>query len=125
MGRGHVLLAAARRLVIISAAVVGATVLVSALFALVGGSSLQRSIAVGFYVAGALLLAGCFVIGVRGPMRGVSKSGDTVSLLGARRVRRATDDERSEAARTSILLFCLGLLLVVLGTVVDPARTVI
>jgi hypothetical protein len=42
--------------------------------------------------------------------------------MGARRVRRANADERSEAARTSILLFALGLSLVVLGALLDPVH---
>ena len=61
-------------------------------------------------------------MGVRGPLRGASRDGETVPLLGARRVRRATADERSEAARTSILLFFLGLSQIVLGGLFDPAH---
>ena len=67
-----------------------------------------------------MLLAGCFVFGVRGPLRGVSESGETVPVLGARRLRRASDDERSEASRTAILLFVLGLSLVFVGSLFDP-----
>ena len=37
-------------------------------------------------------------------------------------MRRATADERTEASRTAILLFALGLVLVVLGSVIDPAH---
>jgi len=118
-----VLREAARRIAVLSGVVVGVTVLASALLGLASGGSIQRAIAVGFYVAGAVLLAGCFVTGVRGPLRGVSKSGDTASALGARRVRRATPDERTEMTRTSILLFFLGMFQIVLGGLFDPTRS--
>lgn len=76
----------------------------------------------GFYVAGVVLLVGCFVFGVRGPLRGVSSSGETVPVLGARRIRRATTDERSESTRTAILLFFLGLSQIALGGLLDPTH---
>jgi hypothetical protein len=46
-------------------------------------------------------------------------------MFGARRFRRATTDERTEASRTAILLFLLGLTLVVLGSLIDPAHSAI
>jgi hypothetical protein len=117
-----VLLAGVRRIATIYAAILGATVGLSVLFGLAAGASVLRSIAVGLYLAGAALLVGCFVIGARGPLRGVSRTGEVVPVAGARRVRRASGDERSEAARSSILLFVLGLGLVILGAVIDPAH---
>lgn len=114
-------LAAARRLALIYAAVLLGTGVVSLTIGLLVDSIL-RSLAVGYYLAGAALLVGCFLVGVRGPLRGVSDSGDTVPVTGARRLRRATPDERSEAARTAILLFVLGLSLVVIGSLFDPGR---
>ncbi|MGZ4339834.1 MAG: hypothetical protein ACXVQ3_07240 [Gaiellaceae bacterium] len=119
---GAVLLHAARRLALIYGAVLGATVVLSTLLGVAAGASLERSIAVGLYVSGALLLVGCFVVGARGPLRGAGHSGETVPLLGARRVRRATSDERNEASRTAVLLFVLGLTLIVLGSLLDPAH---
>jgi hypothetical protein len=116
------LVAGVRRIATIYLAILGVTVVLSALFGVAAGASILRSIAVGLYIAGAVLRVGCFVTGARGPLRGVSRSGDTVSVVGARRVRRATGDERSEAARTSILLFVLGLALIVLGALLDPAH---
>ena len=83
-------------------------------------SSLARSVSVGFYVAGVALLVGCFVVGARGPLRGVNRTGETVPLFGARRVRRATGDERSDATQIAILLFALGLALVVVAALIDP-----
>jgi hypothetical protein len=117
-----VLLAGARRIATTYGAIVGVVVVVSALFALATGSGVLRAIALGLYVAGAVMLLGCFIMGVRGPLRGESREGEVVPLIGARRVRRATGDERSESARTSVLLFFLGIGLVVLGSLIDPAH---
>lgn len=116
------LVAGVRRIATVYLAILGVTVAVSALIGLAAGDNILRSIAVGLYLAGAALLVGCFVTGARGPLRGVSRSGDVTSVMGASRVRRATGDERSEAARTSILLFVLGLALIVLGALIDPAH---
>ena len=111
-----------RRILVIYVAILGGTVVLSALFGLAAGAGVLRSVAIGLYIAGIALLVGCFVVGARGPLRGVNREGDTVPIAGARGVRRATDDERSEASRTAILLFVLGLSLVVLGSLVDPAH---
>jgi len=117
-----VLVQAFRRLALIFAAVLGTTVVLSLLLGVVAGASLGRSVAIGLYVAGAVALLGCFVMGARGPLRGTGASGETTPLLGARKVRRATRDERTEASRTAVLLFALGLTLIVLGSVIDPAH---
>jgi hypothetical protein len=117
-----VLVQAARRLGLIFGAVLGSTVVVSLLVGLAAGKSLGRSVAIGLYVAGAVALLGCFVMGARGPLRGTGSAGESAPLLAAKRVRRATSDERSEASRTAVLLFALGLVLVVIGSVIDPAH---
>jgi hypothetical protein len=117
-----VLVQAARRLSLIFSAVLGSTVVLSLLLGLAAGKSLSRSVAIGLYVAGAVALLGCFVMGARGPLRGTGSAGESAPLLGAKRVRRATSDERTEASRTAILLFALGLVLVVIGSVIDPAH---
>jgi hypothetical protein len=111
-----------RRLALIFAGGLAGTAVVSALLGLAAGSSVQRAVAIGFYVDGIVLLSGCFVFGVRGPLRGVSREGDTVSIMGARSIRRASPDERSEATRTAIILFVLGLAIVAIGSLIDPAH---
>jgi hypothetical protein len=120
---GGVLRRGVRRIAVIYLALVGGTAAVSALFGLLAGGDVRRAIAIGLYLAGIALLVGCFVVGARGPLRGVSRGGETVPLVGARGVRRATSDERSEASRTAILLFFLGLSVVVLAAVLDPAHS--
>jgi len=114
--------AAARRIAIISVALLGGTVVISALIGLAAGAGLERSISVGLYVLGALLLLGCFLFGVRGPLRGVSATGETVPVVGARGVRKASGDERTEATRVALLLFVLGLAVVFLASLIDPAH---
>lgn len=113
---------AARRILLIYGVVLGGTVALALLFGLAAGIDLARAVAVGLYLAGAAFLVGCFVVGARGPLRGVSREGDTVPLVGAHGVRRATGDERLDATKTAILLFVLGLSLVVIGSLFDPAH---
>ena len=103
-------------------AIVGVTVVASLVIGIFAGSSIARSVSVGLYVAGAALLVGCFVVGARGPLRGVNRTGETVGVVGAHRVRRATGDERAASAQTAILLFSLGLVLVIVAAVIDPAH---
>jgi hypothetical protein len=117
-----VLLQAARRIALIFATLTGATVALSVVIGLAAGSSLARSVSVGLYLAGAALLVGCFVVGARGPLRGVNRTGQTVPVIGARRFRRATGDERSDSAQMAILLFTLGLVVVVVAALIDPAH---
>jgi hypothetical protein len=116
------LLAGFRRLATIGAALLAATVALSVLLGLAAGADLLRAIAVGLYVLGALLLAGCFVFGVRGPLRGVSETGETAPIIGARGYRRATPDERSESTRIAVLLFVLGIVVILIGSAIDPAH---
>jgi hypothetical protein len=114
------LLAGFRRLAIAAGALLAATVVVSLLLGLAMGSSAGRSVSVGLYILGALLLVGCFVFGVRGPLRGVSSTGETTSFVGARRLRAATPEERTESTRLALLLFVLGIAIVIIGSVIDP-----
>jgi hypothetical protein len=117
-----VLLAGIRRLATIAGAVLAVDVVVSLLLGLAAGAGAQRSISVGLYVLGILLLVGCFVFGVRGPLRGVGSSGETAPVLGARRIRTATAEERTESSRTAIALFLVGIVVVVLASVIDPTH---
>lgn len=111
-----------RRLAIVFAAIVGVTVIVAALLGLAAGASVLRAIAIGLYIDGIALLGLCFVVGARGPLRGVSREGETVPLMGASGVRRASGDERSEATRTALALFVFGVVIVILGSLIDPGH---
>jgi len=117
------ILAGIRRIAIAYVLLFGATVGVAALLGIAAGGSVGRAIAVGLYVLGAMLLVGCFVFGVRGPLRGVSSSGDKAPLITSSKVRIASRDERSEATRTAILLFVIGLSFIFLGSLFDPSHS--
>jgi hypothetical protein len=117
------LFAAARRIAVICGPVVAITVAISAALGVAAGAGIERSVSVGLYVLGALLLVGCFLFGVRGPLRGVSETGEATALIGARRTRRASNDERSEATQTALLLFVFGILVIVAGSLIDPVHS--
>jgi hypothetical protein len=118
---------ALRRIAVLVVVVVSLTAVVSLVIGALAGANLLRSIAVGFYVAGAGVLIVSFVIGVRGPLRPEWEQGQdghipaTRGLL-PRSVRRATPDERSESKRNSVGLFLFGLALVLIGAGFDPTR---
>ena len=125
---------ALRRIAVILAALVGGTAAISVAIGALAGDSLLRSLAVGFYVAGAGVLLGSLALGFRGPVRAErsfdedrpvftpSPLGGGLRVLGRRSIRKTSPEERSESRRSSLGLFALGLLLVLLGTGFDPTR---
>jgi hypothetical protein len=126
---------ALRRIAVIAAIVVGVTAVASLVIGALAGAGLLRSLAVGFYAAGAGILIVSFVIGVRGPLRPEweeSQEGErAISVAGTmsptrgffpRSVRRATPEERSDSKRNSFGLFLFGIALVFIGAGFDPTR---
>jgi hypothetical protein len=119
---------------------VGIFVLTCAVSLVVGAlvhANLSRALADGFYVAGAAVLIGSFILGLRGPMRPdygeeqasadmpVPIAGGGLGGLGGmmpRAIRRTSLDERVDARRNSIALFAVGLALVLIGAGFDPSR---
>jgi hypothetical protein len=120
-----VLLGGLRRIAVIWISTVVVTAGVAALIGLASHSHVLRAMAVGLYIVAAFLLLGCFVMGARGPLRGVGTHGETTGVLGARGIRRATLEERSDATRLSLLLFGLALATIVLAALIDPAHPLI
>jgi hypothetical protein len=118
--RAQVLLGGVRRLIILTASVGGATLAASLLLALLAGASLRRSIAVGFYIVGSLLLLTGFFVGNRGVLRAEGDL-DRPSMFGfgRKRVRSASGEEQRESIRVSALVIGLGIALLILGTVAD------
>ena len=112
---------AARRLLGLFAVVGGATLFVSLLLGLLTDSSVRRSIAVGFYVVGSILLIAGFFVGNRGVLRAETDSDKGGMLLGFRRrgIRSATGEEQRESLRVSALIIGLGIALLLLGTLAD------
>jgi hypothetical protein len=123
-----------RRLLLLFAAIFALTSAASVVLGALAHANLERALAVGFYVAGAAVLVGSFVLGLRGPLRGDWEEGEEADLQAAprptgfgalmpRAIRRTTADERSDARRTSLALFGLGVALILIGAGFDPARS--
>jgi hypothetical protein len=110
------LAAAARRFVVLLGGAAALTAVVSLLLGLAFGSSVDRSVSIGFYLAGCFLLVGGFFVGNRGPVR---PKGEDPAPLGPRFMRWATPAEREETLNTSALFVAIGFALLVLGALVD------
>jgi uncharacterized membrane protein HdeD (DUF308 family) len=117
---------AARRIALVLGVVLGITGLASALVGLLAGSSLARSISVGFYLVGCFLIVLGFFSGVRGPVRPRGKVEDERPLASSfgvgvfwSGVRTATTDERTDALATAWVFLLLGIALIVAGVLVD------
>jgi hypothetical protein len=128
-----VLRGALRRIAAILAVLVGGTAAISAAIGAIAGKGLLHSLAVGFYLVGAGVLLCSLALGSRGPMRADRSfdedSADVVPspigpphVLGRRKLRKTTPEERSESRRASLGLFALGLVLLLLGAAFDPSR---
>jgi hypothetical protein len=131
-----VLLSALRRLLILFAVIFAVTAVVSVVLGALAHANLERALAVGFYAVGAAVLIGSFVFGLRGPVRGelestpeaeptempVPRAAGLGGFVMPRRVRRATQDERTDARHNSIALFALGIVLILIGSGFDPSR---
>ena len=123
------MLAAIRRLLIL---IVGCSVVivgVSALFGALIGASLDRAVALGFYGLGCFLMVSGFFVGNRGPARVKSETAGSSILplpgMGDRRLRWATLDEQNETINNSAIFIVLGLVLVLIGVVVDSHHSLV
>jgi hypothetical protein len=109
---------AARRFLLLVVVVGGATALVSYALGAAIGSSAARSVSLGLYLVGSLILVGGVLIGSRGPLR-LRDAASGTPFWGSRAVRWATEAEREEALNTSAVFVGVGLVLVALGVVAD------
>ena len=123
------MLAALRRLVFLVGLSSGLTAAVSVLFGLLIGASLDRALSLGFYGLGCFLMVSGFFMGNRGPARVKSEpAGPSILPLpgfGARRLRWATPEEQSETINNSAVFIVLGLILVVIGVVIDSHHSLV
>jgi hypothetical protein len=110
-------LARALKLLLAAAA---ASAAVALAVGLANGSSLTRSVSVGWYCSGALLLAFGLVASSRGPTRDTDSGAWSPITLRNRSLRWATRSEQEESLEVSAVLVVLGLVLIVLGVAVDP-----
>jgi hypothetical protein len=107
-----VILAGARRFLLIIGVLTGGTAAGAAAIGLVSGNGLNRTISLGFYAIGSF----CTIVGFALTMRGALRPGTP------------TEDGSDDVAAlrgTSALLISAGLILVVLGVVVDSRVRVI
>lgn len=123
--------AALPRILALIAVVLGGTSAVAAVAGALTGRSIAHALATGYYVVGAAILVGSFVLGSRGPFRSEVEDLNaenwggqpaTYRVRTRRRRRKATPQERAESKRSSVGLFVLGVALVLLGALIDPTR---
>lgn len=112
------LLAAARRFIVILALAVVGTSALSFLGGLALGVSANRSVSVGLYLVGCFLLVSGFFLGNRGPFRILNEE-SMVGLRWPRQLRPAPLSEQSESLNTSAVMVVIGLVLVAIAAGVD------
>jgi hypothetical protein len=115
---------ALRRLAIAILISVGVTAAASLIIGLLIGASLDRSLVLGFYLVGCFLMVAGFFAGNRGPTRVKSETpGPSATPFGVfsgqRRLRWATLGEQEEALNNSAVFVGLGIVLVIIGIVLD------
>lgn len=119
---------AIRRVLVIFATLSGVTVAVSLALGALAHANLLRAVADGFYIVGAAVLIGCFVLGSRGPWRPELEDDPgpigMFGMFGRRRLRKTTPEERVESRHQALGLFALGIVLVAIGAAIDPSRRV-
>jgi hypothetical protein len=115
--------AAARRFALLLGAIAVGTALLSYVLGLAAGSAVRRSISLGFYVVGTFLLVVGFFIGNRGPAR--TKGEEHGGILGPRRVRWASPEERATTINESAVFISVGFVLLLIGLLVDDRAALI
>jgi hypothetical protein len=115
--------AAARRFGVLLGAIAAATAIFSYVLGLAAGSTLRRSISLGFYAVGTFLLVVGFFVGNRGPAR--FEGEEHGGIFGPRRLRWASPEERVGAINESAIFISVGLVLVVFGLFVDDRASVV
>jgi uncharacterized membrane protein HdeD (DUF308 family) len=109
--------AAARRIGILLAALIGGPAVAALVLGLLFGSNPSRAVSLAWYITGAALLISGFFVGNRGPARPEGEGWSTFSLR--RWVRWASPEEQRESISLSAVLVALGFVLIVLGMLAD------
>jgi 4-amino-4-deoxy-L-arabinose transferase-like glycosyltransferase len=119
------LVAALRRFAGLLLVISGGTILVSLAIGLAAGSSVGRSVSVGFYLVGSFLLIAGFFTGNRGPVRVKGDPGVPVfgPLFQNRMLRWATTEEREESLSMSVVFVALGFALILIGLGADTKHS--
>jgi hypothetical protein len=114
--------AAARRFGLLFVSAAGVCAVGGLLLGLILGEP-ERGVALGWYIGGAAIVLGGFFIGNRGATRPQGEGWGPFSFK--RWIRWATPEEQHESISFSALLVALGLILIVLGVLVDPHQRLI
>ena len=117
------MVAAARRFGIVLGALAGGTGALALLLGLAVGSSVSRSLSLGWYIVGSVLLISGFFIGNRGPSRPQGQGWSPFSLQ--RWSRWATPDEQRDSLSLSAVLVVLGFVLIALGVLADTRYKIV
>jgi hypothetical protein len=109
--------AALRRLSILLVTVAAGSAAFALVVGLAAGAGVWRSVSVGWYLVGSVLLIGGFFVGNRGPTRPQGEGWSPFSMK--RWSRWASAEEQRESISLSALLVVLGFVLIILGVVAD------
>lgn len=122
MSAAH-LLAGVRRFGLLLAAVLAATVVISALVGAIGGDGLRRAVSVGMYLVGSVLVVGALFVSSRPPVR--SDRGGGVLNQPTGRARFATAEERRDGFSVAWVLLAVGMTVIVVGLLVDGRQRLV
>jgi hypothetical protein len=120
--RLDLLLGALRRFTLLFVGIGATTVVLSLAFGALAHAGLQRSIAVGLYLIGSLVLVFGFFVGNRGPLRRDRDDDEKLSIIPRGTPRKATPEERRESINLSFLFIVIGFGLIILGALSDSAH---
>ena len=96
----------------------GGSALLALPFGLLTGASVARSVSLGWYIAGSILVLSGFFVGNRGASRPQGEGWFVFSMR--RDVRWADAEEQKESISLSAIVVTLGFVLLVLGAASDP-----
>ena len=116
---GSGLRGAVTRLVLLLVAACALVLVATIPIGLLTSAGVDRSVSLGFYLLGAFLVMLGFLGGSRGPYRSADQESEVHRVRLGRRLRRATRDELHEAISVSAIAVVIGLVLVVIGVLVD------
>jgi hypothetical protein len=114
-------LAALRRFAVLFVSVAAGTAVCALALGLLFGSSVSRSVSLGWYLVGSGLLISGFFVGNRGPTRPQGEGWFPFSMK--RWTRWASAEEQHESISLSAVLVTLGLVLILLGVFADTRYT--
>jgi hypothetical protein len=115
-----VLRSAARRFGVLLALVGLTTFVLSLVVGVALGSSASRSVSLGFYCVGSMILILGFFAGNRGPVRQKGEQGGGFILpLPGRMLRWASPVEQQESIGLSAIFVTIGFVLIALGVAAD------